>query len=122
MANSNMEIEEVRQLYLQALSKVEELQTIGVKYRICRPQNLSELRSEIDKLQTSLDLSEFEANGHFEKLSELLRSCGAVCCKKIMKPGSFEMIFKCAECPIFKFEEAFLIPIGGDEKNVGQTR
>lgn len=122
LKRGNMEIKEIRKLYLEALDKVEELHAIGGKQRVSKPQDLSVLRSEIEKLEKSLDLMKFEANGHLEQLTELMRSCGSICCKKVVTPGSFEMIFKCAECPIFKFEGAILKPIEGDEVNVELSR
>lgn len=108
MARVNMEIKEVRQCFQKALAKVESLQAIGVEHGLCAPQDLSELKSEIDKIHKSLDLMTFEANGHFHKLSELMRSCGSICCKKVVQPNSLMMFFQCSSCPILEFEEAFL--------------
>ncbi|MEK5165819.1 hypothetical protein NYE69_26215 [Paenibacillus sp. FSL R5-0527] len=108
MARVNMEIKEVRQCFQKALAKVESLQAIGVEHGLCAPQDLSELKSEIDKIHNSLDLMTFKANGHFHKLSELMRSCGSICCKKVVQPNSLMIFIQCSSCPILEFEEAFL--------------
>ncbi|WP_201317538.1 hypothetical protein [Paenibacillus sp. EPM92] len=108
MTKGNMEIKEVRQLFLLALAKIESLQAIGVENKLCEPQDLSELKLEIDQIQTSLDLMTFKASDHFKFLSELIRSCGLICCMKVVQPNSLMMFFQCSSCPIFQFEEAFL--------------
>jgi hypothetical protein len=108
LATGNMEIKEIRQLFLLALAKVESLQEIGVKRRLCKPQDISGLKTEVDKLHTSLDLMIFKASDHFETLSELMRSCGSICCVEVVKPGSIDSFYECGSCPIPMFEEAFL--------------
>lgn len=108
MAKGNVDIKEVRQLFLLTLAKIESLQTIGAESKLCKPQDLSELKLEIDQIRTSLDLMTFKASDHYRIFSDLMRSCGLICCKKVVQPNSLMMFFQCSSCPIFQFEEAFL--------------
>jgi hypothetical protein len=122
LTSGKMEIKEIRGLYLKALDKVEELNLIGGKQCLSKSPDFSKLRTEIQKIENSLDLMAFKASGYLAQLTELMRTCGLICCKKVVKPGSFEMIFKCAVCPIFLFEETFLKPVEGDDKIVELSR
>lgn len=103
-----MQVKEERQLFQLALGKVETLIAIGVEYRLCKPQDLSKLKEEVNYLRTSQDLRDFKASASFVELSELMRSCGSICCKKVVKPNDLMMFFRCNSCPLLKFEETFL--------------